>query len=174
MQGRPENGTVVNDLLLQLERSGLAESIRSAIWLYPAIEIAHIAGFVILVGAAFIFDLRLLGRLPELPVSRAVASLTRWARWSLLLVVPSGMLLFLVEATSLAMNPSFRLKLLLMLGAGVNAFVFHRFTLPRGGMEGHPAWSGAGPFPWPARLAAVLSILLWFSVLATGRLIAYV
>lgn len=163
----------MSPILGALEGSTVAQAIRGALWVYPAIEIVHIAGFVILVGAAFIVDLRLLGRLPDLPLERAIDTLTRWARWSLVLVVPSGVLLFMVEASSLAVNPSFRLKMLLMLAAGVNAWVFHRFTLPPGGPAGHPAWTGPGPLPWPARLAAVNSMLLWLSVIATGRLIAY-
>src|SRR5947208_9142437 len=37
-------------------------------WLYPITEIAHIVGFAVLVGAAIMFDLRLLGVSSQLPV----------------------------------------------------------------------------------------------------------
>ncbi len=164
----------MNPILAGLEGSSLAGFVRSSLWVYPAIEIVHIVGFVVLVGAAFIFDLRLLGKLGALPISEGVRHLTRWARWSLVLVVPSGLLLFMVDASTLASNPSFQLKLALMAAAGVNAGVFH-FVVYRGvDPAADPAWNGAGPAPVAARVIAVLSILLWCSVIATGRLIAYV
>ena len=51
-----------------LESSGIAVAMREWTWLYPIVEIAHIIGFVVLVGAAFLFDLRLLGVSRVLPV----------------------------------------------------------------------------------------------------------
>src|SRR5690606_13477581 len=108
-------------------------------------------------------DLRLLGFLRRLPVDEAVQHLTRWARWSLVLVVPSGLLLFIVEASILAGNPAFRLKLLLIGLAGANAALFHLVTYRRVEADRDPDWHGRGPLPLPARLAAVASMLLWVS-----------
>lgn len=44
-----------------LEATPLALAMRSSLWLYPIVEIFHIVGFTILVGAVALFDLRLLG-----------------------------------------------------------------------------------------------------------------
>ena len=52
-----------------LETSAPAVAMRQWLWLYPSIEITHIVGFVVLVGSAFMFDLRLLGLSRALPVS---------------------------------------------------------------------------------------------------------
>ncbi|PYO51080.1 MAG: hypothetical protein DMD84_14145, partial [Candidatus Rokuibacteriota bacterium] len=76
--------------LVWLETSGVAVAMRQWTWLYPAVEIAHIVGFVTLVGAALMFDARLLGRSRPLAVSALERHLLPWARWSLLLVVPTG------------------------------------------------------------------------------------
>jgi hypothetical protein len=46
--------------LVWLETTQLAVAMRQWLWLYPIVEIVHILGFVLLVGAAFMFDLRLL------------------------------------------------------------------------------------------------------------------
>ena len=73
-----------------LESTGLALAMRQWMWLYPAVEILHILGFIVLVGAAFMFDLRLLGWSRDLPVAGMARHLLRWARASLLLVVPTG------------------------------------------------------------------------------------
>lgn len=156
-----------------LEESALAELVGRSAWLYPVVEIVHVVGFVILVGCILVFDLRILGLLRRLPVEDAVAHLTRWARWSLVLVVPSGFVLFIVEATTLAGNPAFRWKLAFMALAAVNAALFHGVTWRRSDGGRHPAWSGEAPLPVPARLASVASLVLWFLVLSAGTFIPY-
>jgi hypothetical protein len=156
-------------LLRWLEGSTPALALRQSIWLYPGVEIIHITGFALLFGAAFLYDLRLLGISRQMPVSTATRHLSRWALYSLIAVVPSGFLLFMVDATSMAMNHSFQLKMLFFALAGINAAVFHHFTA-RGSAE----WDVGVMPPLRARLTAIASILLWLSVISTGRLIAYV
>lgn len=165
---------MLEPILLAIEGSAAAEFFRGSLWLYPAIEILHIAGFVILVGAAFVMDLRLLGRLRTLPIAATIHGLSRSARWSLILVVPSGSILFLVDATALAANPAFQLKLILLAAAGVNAALFHRIVFRNQDVPPSDSWRDGAPLPLPARLVGVFSIVLWFSVIACGRLIAYV
>lgn len=52
---------MISTTLQWLEDTSWAVAIRQSIWLYPALEILHITGIVLLVGPAFMFDLRLLG-----------------------------------------------------------------------------------------------------------------
>ena len=156
-------------ILHWIEQSAPAVFFRQSLWLYPAVEIVHIIGFAILVGSAVLFDLRLLGMARKLPVTESIAHLIFWARISFLAVLPSGFILFMVEASSMAINPAFRLKLILIVLAGLNAAVFHRFTL-----KSIEEWNIDKMPPVSARIAGVISILLWFSVIACGRLIAYV
>jgi uncharacterized protein DUF6644 len=151
-----------------LETSGLAVAMRQWLWLYPAVEIAHIVGFVVLVGAAFMFDLRLLGLSRALPVSAMAGHLLRWARLAVLLVVPSGALMFMAHATEMLANPAFQLKLALVAAAFLNAGIFHRWPFRAVG-----DWDTELPAPLPARLAGTLSLLLWTGVIACGRLLAY-
>jgi hypothetical protein len=151
-----------------LETSGAAVAMRQWLWLYPAVEIAHIVGFVVLVGAAFMFDLRLLGLSRALPVSAMATHLLRWSRVALLVVAPSGFLMFAAHATEFADNPAFRLKLLLIAAALLNAGIFHRWPFRAVG-----DWDTELPAPRPARLAGLLSLLLWTGVIACGRLLAY-
>jgi hypothetical protein len=154
--------------LVWLETTQLAVAMRQWLWLYPIVEIVHILGFVLLVGAAFMFDLRLLGLARGLPVSGLATHLLRWSRLSLWLVMPSGLLMFTAHATEMAVNPAFRLKLLLIAAAGVNAGVFHQVPF-----RSVAAWDASAPSPPPARAAAVLSLLLWTGVISCGRLLAY-
>lgn len=154
--------------LVWLETSGVAVAMRQWQWLYPAVEIVHIVGFVVLVGAAFMFDTRLLGRSRDVPVSTLERHLLPWARWSLLLIAPTGAMMFAAHATEMADNPAFRLKLLLIAAALANAAVFHRWPFRVVG-----DWDTEVAGPRAARAAGVLSLALWTSVIACGRLIAY-
>lgn len=154
--------------LVWLETSSAAVAMREWLWLYPAVEIAHIVGFVVLVGAAVMFDLRLLGLSATLSARAMAHHLLPWARAALIIVVPSGTLMFAAHATEFVGNPAFRLKLLLLAGAGLNAWLFHRKSF-----RSVAAWDHERPAPPGARVAAVVSLLLWAGVIAAGRLIAY-
>lgn len=154
--------------LVWLETTGVATAMRQWQWLYPIVEIVHIAGFVVLVGAAFMFDARLLGRSRALPVSALGRHLLPWARWSVLVIVPSGALMFVAHATEMATNPAFRVKLILLGAALLNAAVFRRWPFRSVG-----DWDTEVVGPGAARAAGVLSLMLWTGVIACGRLIAY-
>jgi hypothetical protein len=154
--------------LVWLETSALAVAMRQWLWLYPIVEIVHIVGFVVLVGAAVMFDLRLLGLSHHLPVTGMAQHLLPWARTSLILVVPSGLLMFIAHATEMAANPAFRLKLVCLVAAGLNALLFHR-----GVFASVHGWNQATVAPAAARIAALVSLSLWLCVIACGRLLAY-
>src|SRR5262249_18147162 len=95
-----------------LEATAAATAMRQWLWLYPIVEILHILGFVVLVGSAAMFDLRLLGFSRQLPVTGMERHLLTWARLSVLVILPTGALMFVAHATEFAGNPAFRLKLL--------------------------------------------------------------
>lgn len=156
-------------LLTWLESSAPAVWMRESMWAYPAIETAHILGFTVLVGSAVMFDLRLLGFSRSLPVIAAARHLLRWSRLSLLVVVPAGIMLFMTQAVETWANPAFRLKLLLLAVAGVNAVVFHLWTL-----KSIEEWEQRPTTPMRAKIAALISIIVWAGVITCGRLIAYI
>jgi hypothetical protein len=154
--------------LVWLESSAVAVAMRQWLWLYPVVEIVHITGIVALVGGAVMFDLRLLGLSRGLPVAALATHLLPWARVGLGLVALSGVLMFTAHATEWAENPAFQLKIALIGAAGVNAWAFHRWPF-----RGVARWDRDVTAPPRARVAAVLSIALWLSVIACGRLLAY-
>jgi hypothetical protein len=154
--------------LVWLESSAVAVAMRQWLWLYPVVEIVHITGIVALVGGAVMFDLRLLGISRGLPVAALAGHLLSWARVGLGLVVLSGALMFTAHATEWAENPAFRVKMLLIVAAGLNAWAFHRWPF-----RSVAGWDRDTVAPPRARLAAVVSIVLWLAVIACGRLLAY-
>jgi hypothetical protein len=154
--------------LVWLEATAAGQAMRQSLWLYPIVEIVHITGFVMLVGAAAMFDLRLLGFSRRLPVASMARHLLPWSRLGLAVVAPSGLLMFVAHATEMAMSPVFRLKLLLIVVAGLNAAVFHRWSFKSVG-----GWNHDAVTPAAAKVSAALSLILWTSVISCGRLLAY-
>ena len=161
--------------LVALETSGLGETLRQSLWLYPLVEVLHILGLALLVGSIVAFDLRLIGLHAGLPARALSRLLLPVAVAGFAMVVPTGLLLFVSEATALAGNPAFLVKIGLLVLALANIALFHRgpgrqIHLWGGHRDGYP---GGGKPPPAARLAGAASLLLWVGVLAAGRLIAY-
>lgn len=152
--------------LAMLASSSVAEAMRGSAWLYPIVEIVHIVGFSVLVGSVAMFDLRVLGFARAVPVLVAGRMLLPWSITSMLVIVPAGLLLFSAHPLELAANTVFRLKLLLIALAGLNALSFHA-----GIYRSAAAWHGAAPAL--AKTHAVASLSLWIAVISCGRLLAY-
>ena len=150
-----------------LAASPLAHALRGSSALHAAVASVHLVGVALLVGTIAAFDLRLLGLSRSLPVRRLAAHLLPWTAAGLLLIVPSGLLMFLARADELIASPLFALKMALIFAAAVNAVVFHA-----GVFRGAAAWDVDAPPPWAARTAAALSLVLWVSVMVCGRFIA--
>jgi hypothetical protein len=151
-----------------IESSALGVAMRQWLWLYPAVEVVHLAGIALLVGSIVVLDLRLLGFSRTLPVRKLAAHVLPWTIGSFALILPSGLAMFVAHAGDLIASPVFALKMCLILAAGVNAAVFHA-----GIFRGAAAWDVEAPPPAAARAAAALSLALWISVIACGRLLAY-
>jgi hypothetical protein len=151
-----------------LEASLVGQTIKGSAWLFPAIESIHMFGIVTVVGSTSILDLRLMGILsPDDSVSSIVGKTLKWALYGFALMLVTGGLMFVSEATHCYPNASFRWKMILLLLAGVNALIFH-FTTYRGVQR----WE-RGYTPFTAKFAGAFSILLWFGIVAAGRWIAF-
>ena len=151
-----------------IEASALGQAMRQWLWLYPSVEIVHITGIALLVGSIAILDLRLLGLSRSLPVRRLAAHILPWSISSFVLIVPSGMAMFVAHANDLLSNPLFAVKMCLILLAGANAGLLHAGVFRSAGQ-----WDVDVMPPFAARASAAASLLLWISVIACGRLLAY-
>jgi hypothetical protein len=119
-----------------------------------------------LVGGIGILDLRLAGLFRRIPTAALAAALTPIAIAGLLLMIPSGATMFSSDASTLVNSVTFRTKLLLILVALANAIAFRFIWQDR--IE---EWDMNPPI-W-GRVMAAVSILLWLSIAALGRWIAY-
>lgn len=153
-------------IFLALQESALGHAMRSSPVLYPAVEILHIIGFVVLVGSIIALDLRLLGLGRAIPIQPMAQLLLPMSRIGFVLAISMGFLLFSADASHVVRNPAFQSKLLLIVAALVNVVIAHL-----GPWQQIAQW---GPeAPGSVRFTAMLSVLLWLGVVCAGRLIAY-
>jgi hypothetical protein len=154
------------ELAAGLEASALGQWMRGSDRAYPVVNLVHLLGLVLLVGPMLLLDLRLLGAGRQYPLPAVSATLTPWAVVGLLLLLPSGALLFSADAGPLLANPVMQIKLLLIaLGIG-NALLFRLMWSDR-----LDEWDLVRPRA--GQLQALLSALCWLAAGTLGRLIAY-
>jgi hypothetical protein len=154
-----------------IEKTALGSSIRNSDWLFPAIESVHVLGIIVLVGSTGLFDMRLLntGFLRHERASNVAKQVMPWVWGSFTVMFVTGVLMFSSEATRCYQSWFFRLKLGLLVLAGLNAFIF-QFGAYRGIANWDEATTKA---PAGARVAAWASLLLWVFIVFAGRGIAY-
>jgi hypothetical protein len=156
-------------LLGSLERSTLAVAIAESNWAFPIIETIHVIALALTIGTVLIMDLRLLGlasaKQRYTALKRDVLPRTWWAFGG---AVVSGCLMFITQATEYFENEAFRIKLFLLLLAGINMLVFELIIV-----RSATKWDQESSAPWPGKIAALLSIGLWISIVFFGRRVGF-
>ena len=146
-------------------RTGIGVWIRDSTWAFAYIEVFHLFGLTILLGAIFVMSFRLAGLImPKRPVAELAREFSPWTTAGLAMVLISGALLFAGEAMKAYDSQPFRVKAVLL----AVAIVFH-FTLYRGvtqAPEGRVS-------PLACKLTAGLALTLWFGVGIAGRAIGF-
>ena len=147
--------------LTAIEAWPLSEAIRRSVWAYPALETIHIAAFATVFGALMLLELRVFGAARAVPLTPLARLAVPVALVGFAVAAAAGALMLISSATELPFNRAFQIKLVLILIAGANAWWFHR----RRSLALHDG---------VAKAQSLLSLLLWFGVIACGRLIAYI
>lgn len=152
-----------------LEGTSVAVLVRESAWGFPIVVAIHILGLTLSVGMVLWFDLRLLGvALRGSSVSAVYRRIIPWAGTGFALMFASGAILLAAYATSAHGNVYFRAKVIALFLAGLNALVYHRFT------ERHRSrWDEAARPPAAARMAGLISIVAWATVILAGRMMSY-
>lgn len=152
-----------------LQGTGYASIARESLYGFQILVGIHILGLIFSVGMLLWVDLRMLGfSLTSYRLSAVYRSLSRWFLPGFFVMVASGISIFAGFATAASENAFFRIKLAVMLLAGVNAIAFHRV------MQRLPAEADvAARPPTPVRLAGLVSLIFWLTVIACGRMISY-
>jgi uncharacterized membrane protein len=146
-----------------------ASGIKQSSWQFPVIESIHSLALSFMLWPAAILDLRLFGVIMKGRRVSAVASqFLPWVWAGFTTMVLSGALLFAAEAVKCYNSPFFRVKVVLIGVAGLNALVFHKTVF--GNVH---EWDDANDAPWRAKFAGACSLVVWVAVVAMGRALAY-
>lgn len=144
-------------------------ALHESLFMYPLIESIHVWALTVFVGFAAALDVRLLGwSMKRMPVSEVARRLLPWMTAGFVVMVISGVLLFYAIPVRSYQSVWFRMKLILLVLAGLNAWVFHA-NIWRSVTD----WDLTPEMPPRARFAGGASLLLWAAIIFSGRMIAY-
>jgi len=136
-------------------------------WVWATMETLHFLGLGVMVGTIGILDLRLLGFARGLPIA-SVQKLVPWGVGAFVVNTLTGVVFLAGAPYQYLYNFAFQMKVLFMLGAGVNVLIFYTGTWARA------QTIGAGqPAPWAARIAGGVSLFLWIGVMYWGRMLTF-
>jgi len=136
---------------------------------FPLAESIHVFAISIVFGVIAIVDLRLIGLAStSYRVSRLSTALLPITWGAFAAAVVTGLLLVASKPQSYFDNSFFRIKMVMMVLAGLNMLVFHFVT--QRGME---HWDASRSPPSAARAAGAISLVLWIVVVTCGRWIGF-
>ncbi|HTC87626.1 MAG TPA: DUF6644 family protein [Bryobacteraceae bacterium] len=142
----------------------LAQAIRNSRVAFPVIENFHLFALTVLLGSLVVLVLRQFGLIYKTqPISEVASALRPWNRWSLAVMLTSGVLLFVSEAMKCYGNTSFRVKMLFLFFALLFQFTIYNRVVAS---EGKSA-------PAAGKIAAAVALCLWFGVGLAGRAIGF-
>ena len=151
------------DFYREMGDGWVGRTIGESLWLFPVIEVVHLFGLAILGGSVIVMDLRLLGvGLKGASPARVLANTRPWLFVGLIVMIATGVPLFLSETTKCCFNHSFEVKIASLFLAVLYTFAVRNRIAVREGVS-TCAMQGV----------AVLSLGLWFTVAAAGRWIGF-
>jgi hypothetical protein len=167
MSGDGMNMTML-DFCQWLTETAPALLVRESDYGFQVFVALHLLGIAFSVGILLWFDLRLMGVWAQRSrVSVLYRGLAPWFLVGYAVMFVTGAMLFAAYAPSAYGNTAFRVKLVALVLAGVNAVVYH-YTAGRKVAE----WDDAVPPPG-VRIAGLSSLALWLVVIVAGRLTSY-
>jgi hypothetical protein len=159
----------VRSLFEAIEALPSSTAIRESLNGYPILLTSHVVGMCLFLGLIIMMDLRLSGLgFRQTPFSELQKRLFPWQMVGLAATSISGLLLFYGQPLRYYPKALFWLKMALMAAAGVNALYFHLTTY-----KSVAQWDRDAILPSGAKMAGVLSLVLWAGVVVFGRLTAY-
>ena len=140
-------------------------AMRSSPWFFPVIATIHLMGLAVTGGSVLVVDLRLLGLgLRRQAVAQLAQDAERWLFGSLLVMVSTGILLFMCFATKYYYLTFFWVKMAALFLVLVFTFSVRRRVVMADETRMSPVWS---------KVVALVSLSLWTTVAIGGRWIGF-
>lgn len=152
-----------------LQDTPASTAIRESTAFWPILEGSHLLGMALMMAPVMMYDFRLIGvKWKADPVSKVKWSFLPVTFFGFALMFVTGAILFWSEPLKCYKSGYFRIKVVALILAGLNALVFHS-TIDRTTAK----WDMASPPPFRARIAGIMSLTLWAAVIFAGRYTAY-
>ncbi|MDC0072821.1 hypothetical protein OAK06_06555 [Gammaproteobacteria bacterium] len=144
-------------------------ALHESLYLYPWIESSHVLFICFFFGTLLFVDLRLTGKVfTNLSISEMNKGILPLTIIGFGLMTLTGLLLFYAIPVRNYQNIFFRIKILLIIIAGLNALFFHK----RMSKEAKK-WDKDSFVPKSMKASAIASLFTWSLVIISGRMIAY-
>jgi hypothetical protein len=139
--------------------------LQESTYVFPVVEVIHLMGITVLLGAAVIVCLRLWGLGIQRPPSEIHEGLSMWTIFGMVLVFGTGLILTIAEPIKLSVNSAFPWKLMFLgLGLLLHFFGYLRILKP----------GRAEQSPGLAKAIAAGIMICWFGAGVMGRAIGFV
>jgi hypothetical protein len=158
----------MTEILYWMETSVLGQLMRDSNWLFPAAEILHFIGLCLLIGSLIVVDLRFIGFLKHMTFE-AIYKFLPVSLLGFAINMSTGVLFCFSNPFRYYPNIAFRIKMGLILLAGLNVLWFKFAVYPKTIQMAADRKTNN-----TAKVIAILSLLIWFSVIVLGRMIPYV
>jgi hypothetical protein len=152
-----------------IQSIGFLTDFSESVLAYPIVLSTHLTCIALFGGMILMTNLRLLGlTFRSVTITEMVTALRPWKRVGGTIMIAMGLLLALSEAEKYAPNPYFWTKMIILGLIGVHAIIFRPLVYNKTEeLDRLPI------IPTTAKVAAILSLLLWTTMFVMGRLIAY-
>lgn len=147
-----------------LETSPWGFPVRTSLWLYPFIQLIHFGGLSLWIGTSAAVDLRLIGLGRRRQTAAQLSDqMFAWNWIGFAIMLLGGFLLFSATATTFLENAAFLVKLTYLVPM---ALAWH-IVIQRKART----WGQTEQAPALAKLAGLVELLLWLSVVTAAVLI---
>ena len=152
-----------------LEAQEWSQNLHSSFYMYNWIESTHVLTLMLALGSLVIIDLRLLGvAFTSVPATRIADRLFKPMMLGFAIMFVTGITLYYGIPVRTTQSIWFRIKMVLLVVAFINALMLHRYMQKSAG-----SWDTSPKPPSRARWAAAMSLTLWAGIVVCGRFIAY-
>jgi hypothetical protein len=146
-----------------LLQNAIADALNNTEWAFPLAECIHIGGFAIGIGSVALVDFRMLNLgLRHETAARILKYTEPWTLIALVFVAFSGFALFSSQTSVYLTNVIFPYKISAFFAAILYNFTVHRKVATMG-----------NPPPVLSKLVAIVSLLLWVSVVFGGLFVTF-
>ncbi len=144
----------------------LGVGILESTWAFPYVQLTHFTGLSIFIGTNLALDLRMIGIGNKNQTAAQLSdSVFAWNWVGFVIAITGGFMLFSTAALTYVANPSFDVKLSMLIPTALIVHIFNQQKVR--------TWGQTPETPGIAKLAGLVELLLWLSVVTAAVLIPY-